>query len=261
MTNELILTSYTYDQGRVALNYAFSAEASFNSFSASTMFSGNTNLYDIFGGGVNYWSAGTGTNAIIVKNNGNIASGDYSLAEGFQTTASGNYSHSEGYRTTAPNNHSHSEGYNTNASGSESHTEGDTTFASGIASHAEGAGTTASGFNSHSEGNTTKAIGDYSHAEGRRTTASGDYSHSQNYYTKTASYAETAIGKYNYTGNSATEGSWIETDQLFVIGNGTGVGSENNALTVFKNGNTIVDGGFTAGTTYLSGLTVTISNL
>lgn len=48
MIGELIPSGYTYDQGRNAINDAFSGSASFNSFSANTMISGNTDLYDIF---------------------------------------------------------------------------------------------------------------------------------------------------------------------------------------------------------------------
>jgi len=46
--SELILTAYTYDQGRIAINNAFSGTAEFNVFSASTIYSGSTDLYNIF---------------------------------------------------------------------------------------------------------------------------------------------------------------------------------------------------------------------
>ncbi len=48
MTGELVLSSYTYNQGRIAINDAFSGSASFNTLSAETVYSGSTNLYDIF---------------------------------------------------------------------------------------------------------------------------------------------------------------------------------------------------------------------
>ena len=68
----------------------------------------------------------------------NVASGDYSHAEGSSTIASGYYSHAEGSSTIA--------------SGDYSHAEGSSTIASGYYSHAEGLGTTASGYYSHAEG-------------------------------------------------------------------------------------------------------------
>ena len=67
----------------------------------------------------------------------NIASGDYSHAEGYNTTTRGDYSHAEGFYTTA--------------SGYYSHAEGRYTTASGVSSHAEGYFTTASDYQ-HSSG-------------------------------------------------------------------------------------------------------------
>lgn len=76
----------------------------------------------------------------------NIASGDYSHAEGQRTTASNSFSHSEGYMTTASGFNSHAEGYGTTASGGRSHAEGYYTKAQGFCSHASGASTTANGY-------------------------------------------------------------------------------------------------------------------
>ena len=83
----------------------------------------------------------------------NIASGDYSHAEGNLTTASGYSSHAEG-------------DYNV-ASGNSSHAEGSITIASGDFSHAEGYYTTASGNYSHAEGDHTIASSKYQHVQGR----------------------------------------------------------------------------------------------
>lgn len=44
MIGQLITTAYTYDQGRNAINYAFSAEASFNTITGQTYYSGTTPL-------------------------------------------------------------------------------------------------------------------------------------------------------------------------------------------------------------------------
>lgn len=82
----------------------------------------------------------------------NIASGDYSHAEGYNTEASKHSSHAEGCDTTASSEYSHAEGYNTIARGNSSHAEGWSTMATNYASHAEGYSTTASNYASHSEG-------------------------------------------------------------------------------------------------------------
>lgn len=79
----------------------------------------------------------------------NAASGNYSHAEGSDTTASGNYSHAEGQSTTASGTNSHAEGFKTTASGHSAHAEGQETEASGQHSHAEGAGTIANHKSQH----------------------------------------------------------------------------------------------------------------
>lgn len=75
--------------------------------------------------------------------------------------------------------YSFAEGYDTSASGIASHAEGGLTTASGEMSHAEGAETTASGDYSHAEGSFTRAIGERSHAEGHLTKASSTCQHVQ----------------------------------------------------------------------------------
>ena len=93
--------------------------------------------------------------------------GEYSTAEGHNTTASGGASHAEGLNTTASGAQSHAEGVETIASGSRSHAEGLWTIASGGSNHAEGKETTANGNNScHAEGSKTTASGIATHAEG-----------------------------------------------------------------------------------------------
>lgn len=94
-----------------------------------------------------------GKNSEVFNNTGNVASGDYSHAEGSGTTASGDYSHVEGSATTA--------------SGDYSHAEGRETFARGIHSHAEGNGTVANGMHSHAEGSNTIAASQNQHVGGR----------------------------------------------------------------------------------------------
>ena len=51
MLGELITTADTYDAGRRAINNAFSAQTSFNILSASTIFSGSTDLSELLTGG------------------------------------------------------------------------------------------------------------------------------------------------------------------------------------------------------------------
>ena len=103
--------------------------------------------------------------------------GDYSTAEGLDTTASGTCSHAEGLDTTASGNYSHAEGSNFDSSGSEQFPDRKVTISDveytikgstvyGVNSHAEGTQSFAYGYSSHAEGVNTSAIGQGSHAEG-----------------------------------------------------------------------------------------------
>lgn len=124
---------------------------------------------------------GTGIYSEIFNDyTGNIASGEYSHAEGSGTDALGDYSHAEGFGSIASGEYSHAEGYATKATGSRSHAEGSMTLASGrMAAHAEGHSTVASAYASHSEGQATWASGEESHAEGTWTVAAGIASHAE----------------------------------------------------------------------------------
>lgn len=190
--------------------------------------------------GTTYWSASTGTNAIVTKFSNSIASGTSSLAEGSLNIAGGDYSHAEGRGSDAIGIASHAEGFQTVASGVYSHSEGFLTIANGTTSHSEGRTTTASGANSHAEGNSSKALGNDSHSEGSNTTAIGTASHSEGYFT-------TAIGDYSHAGGSLSIASGITS---FAYGN--------NSLAL--NSSTIVFGdnitGTTANTVYVSDLVI-----
>ena len=79
-----------------------------------------------------------GDTTINVGRKAGSAVGEYSTAEGYNTTAMGAYSHAEGELTTASGFCSHAEGYHTTASSDYSHAEGYDTIASGNYSHAGG---------------------------------------------------------------------------------------------------------------------------
>jgi len=192
------------------------------------------------------------------------ASGRHSHAEGYRTLSSLEWTHSEGYMTTASGQSSHAEGDTTFANGAAAHSEGINTIADTLATHAEGLGTTAKSVHSHSEGYytlagnatfngtaahaegyQTSALSNYSHsegaytradwmathAEGYGTTATGKYSHAGGYYTIANKDAQTSIGKFNATVDSA----------LFIVGNGSSAAStgevRSNAMYVTTAGN------------------------
>ncbi|NEW08228.1 exosporium leader peptide [Paenibacillus sp. SYP-B3998] len=112
----------------------------------------------------------------------------------------------------------------------------------GAQAHAEGKGTIASGSYSHAEGEGTTASGSGSHAEGSQTTASGYFSHTSGLGTA-AKYCQTVIGRYN-TISSAADDTYSDTNELFIIGNGTGTGSRGSAFKILGNGSTYADGAY-----------------
>ena len=132
---------------------------------------------------------------------GTTASGIASHSEGYYSTASGTVSHAEGYQTTATKTASHAEGQNTKAIGSVSHAEGYNTIASASYSHAEGSQSVASGQSSHAEGTETKATNDSAHAEGYKTIASRYQSHAEGNQTSAAGVCSHAEGFKTQTTN------------------------------------------------------------
>jgi hypothetical protein len=83
-------------------------------------------------------------------------------------------------------------------------------------------------------GESTDASGYVSTALGCSTYALGWGSTAMGFHTAATGYVSTALGHYNVGGGNAT--TWVNTDPLFEIGNGTSV-VPHNAMTVLKNGN------------------------
>jgi hypothetical protein len=86
--------------------------------------------------------------------------------------------------------------------------------------------------NGASSGTTAFAIGNGAHANGQSSTAMGSDTTAQ-------AYASTILGRYNVVQGDSN--SWVDTDDLFVIGNGTS-STPSNAMVVKKNGDTTVSG-------------------
>jgi hypothetical protein len=120
----------------------YAASASINSFSASILNFTSSQL--VLNGkyattASNQFNGNqTITGSLIQGLEGNIATGEYSHAEGSITKAIGNYSHAEGDYTQAKGDYSHAEGQETIASGSYSHAEGYQTIALANHQHVQG---------------------------------------------------------------------------------------------------------------------------
>ena len=152
--------------------------------------------------------------------------------------ASGNYSHAEGIKTNATGDYSHAEGYDNSAESLASHAEGSNTTASGAYSHAEGSNTTASGGYSHAEGRDTEATGTCSHSEGLGNRASGAYSHAEGSFTQAFSESEHAEGIYNVSNTGDTE----DLQTRHSVGIGTSYFDCKNAHEIMANGDHYIYG-------------------
>ena len=106
-------------------------------------------------------------------------------------------------------------------------------------------GVTQTGMNAFATGLGTTASGFISTAMGYGTIASGDMSTAMGYRTTAPSYASLVIGRYNSITGTENNSSWVNSDPLFVIGNGTDGNNRSNALTVYKNGNATLSGTLT----------------
>ena len=165
-----------------------------------------------------YITSGTGNGSIIENSFANIASGQYSHAEGALNKASGQYSHAEGEANTA----------------------------SGKYSHAEGSSTIASGEYSHAEGCQSVASNQYSHAEGIAVTASGGASHAEGSATIAKYRSQHVFGEYNVidpaSSSPLSRGNYVE-----IVGNGKSNVARSNARTLDWNGNEMLAGTLTIG--------------
>ncbi|MCU0395453.1 MAG: tail fiber domain-containing protein [Chitinophagaceae bacterium] len=81
----------------------------------------------------------------------------------------------------------------------------------------------------------TRASGDMSVAMGNASTASGSNAIAIGAHTLAGAYASAAFGIWNV--GSGSPASWVETDPIFEIGNGSSASARANAFTVLKNGN------------------------
>jgi len=151
-------------------------------------------------------------------NDANI--GAYSVAFGEDTTASG-------YASTAL-------GWYTSASGWLSLAAGVDAWATGAYSIAIGNGVGAYATASVAIGNGASATGVLSMALGTGVTASGMCSVATGNGTTASAYNSFVIGSYNVGGGNAT--TWVGTDPLFEVGNGSWETGPSSALIVYKNG-------------------------
>ncbi len=146
-----------------------------------------------------------------------------SVAFGDSTKASGNYSFASGSYTTASDDGATAFGDYSTASGMSSTVIGSANTASNSWAVAIGQGNIASGNTGVALGSGSRALSTYGVALGRQATAD--------------SYAQVSVGRNNLPTGTESATTWVATDPIFVVGNGTGTGaSRSNAMMVLKNG-------------------------
>lgn len=159
-------------------------------------------------------------NSLVVGNTGTQIDGaDNALAVGRNA------------RVTSGADNSIALGLNTTTSGGVSACFGLNSTVSGDVSVAFGQGSTTAGDNSATFGFSSSANANTSTAFGTRNTAH--------------SFSEMVIGlnATNYVASSTN--SFVGTDRLFTVGNGTSAGARSDALVILKNGNTALKGQLT----------------
>jgi len=207
------------NEGRNIINRNFSAAsilisgstsgASINTYTTGTSINENTvffdrndllSAYSVDLSSIVFLKAGSsGSYSIKTFNDSTTdATGDYAMAEGYNTFAYGMGSHSEGSDSIAYSDYSHAEGQNTRTSGIASHSEGYTTTSIGIYSHTEGNNSVAYGQASHAEGESCTTYGAYSHTQGFNSIASGTGSCSTGRYTQANGDYSYVSGQQNY---------------------------------------------------------------
>jgi hypothetical protein len=225
----LITDPLNVGQGSFASGYQSQASGKFasaigykaNASNTSSFASGNNAISSgINSCAIGYFTQATNTNA-FASGYQSVASGQNSCAIGSGAEAKGTNSFAAGYGAEASTGNSCAIGLGAKASGSSAVALGSAlTVASGDYSTAIGSVSVSSGNYSTSIGIGTQATGVYATAMGRLTTAQASNSF--------------VVGRYNVLDGSTS--SWINTDPLFVVGNGSGTSDRSNAFEVQKNG-------------------------
>ncbi|MCK5759657.1 MAG: hypothetical protein KAH33_00085, partial [Candidatus Delongbacteria bacterium] len=122
--------------------------------------------------------------------------------------------------------------------GSYSVAFGNNNTTSGAYSFAAGSGNSITGIASSAFGLSNNVTRPYSYAFGNNSSATGSYSFAFGRYSEAQALHSIALGRFNVV--SGTWGTWIDSEPLFILGNGADDLNRSNALTVFKDGRTTI---------------------
>jgi len=193
--------------------------------------------------------AGTGTWNHSFPGVGNV--GEFSVAMGSGNTASGQFSlalvngaSAEAESAVAIGNGARAVQQDDVALGQSALANGSSATAIGESTEATGQSSIAIGSSAHAIGDNSTALGDGCQAEAINSTAIGFASQALGNESlaigsdiRTDSYREFSLGSHN-TNGGGNPTTWVNTDRLLSIGNGTSMLTQSNALVILKNGNT-----------------------
>ena len=167
-----------------------------------------------------------------------LAGGVGSHVEGTNSLALGKNSHAEGNGTIAEGHSSHTEGTGSHTKGNYAHAGGLETYAGNQGAFAHGQRVRATGHNSIAMGynesnfNSNNATGVRSVAIGYETKATAEDSYALGKRLIASAISQFVVGKYNEE----------DLNSLFVVGNGQGTSSRNNAFYISADGKAYIDG-------------------
>ncbi|MEO1514229.1 MAG: hypothetical protein AAFV95_04430 [Bacteroidota bacterium] len=170
------------------------------------------------------------------------ASGQFSVAMGTGGIASGNYSVKFGQGAEATEDNDIAFGVQARAKGPNAVSIGAYSDATNVNSVAIGLFANASGRDATSFLRYTKSTNSATVAIGYHTEAHGKYAVSMGRYSQASSYGELAIGNANTIDTAAKADAYVSSDRLFVVGNSHSNFVRSDAMIVYKNGNTKING-------------------
>jgi hypothetical protein len=177
---------------------------------------------------------------------GNEARGRLATAWGGGTTqAIGELSTTWGFNAVATEIYSTAFGQNSGAYGRASTAWGSYTNASGDYSSGWGTGNKATGLRSTVWGRDNEASGINTTAWGQESSAIGELSTAFGLGTISRAYASISLGQYNNFILASNPNSWVATDPVLIVGNGTSAQNRQNAFILRKNGNLTISGSLT----------------
>lgn len=180
----------------------------------------------------------------------NLIAGDFANTFGYDNRANGKESTAIGSNNIAQGDFSSAIGHNndaneinSNAFGNSNRCNNFATSTFGMYNQASGIGACAFGYRNNADGDYANALGRSNNANEESAFAAGSYctanrenSSAIGYGAYSNVYGMTAIGSYN-TSVGGSNTTWVETDPVFVIGNGEDSNNRSTALTILKNGN------------------------